>query len=438
MRDVLHARAEWHTIREDELRLPVTKLLLTAGLIALVSVMPAGAQQVTVNFLSDQPPETFAAAIAAFEAANPDIKIASERVPSDSMNAQVEARLSAKDPGIDVYAVDSPRVPAMAARGYLLNLESLHAAIDAVTDEPGRSAITYNGEYWALPLWTSTQMLFYNVDLLSNAGIPAPSSAEADRLTWEQVVDLATKAQAAGAEKGLALEQGASYYQLQSLFESAGAGPGLTGPDLLTPDLANPKWIETAEWYKKLFEDGLAPRGIPGAQINALFTDGKMPFYVGGPWNLANFQKSGVNYGVAAVPYFEGGKPITATGSWAIGISPFTDQLDAAKKFAEFITLDPEGSYLTAKDLPIPPVNLEAFKTYIDKLATIDPVVGPMVREVMTYELAHTAVARPRSIGYVAFEEILNKAFSDIRNGADVKSTLESAQAQVTSAVSRL
>ena len=128
------------------MRLPATKLLLTAGLIALLSAMPAGAQQVTVNFLSDQPPETFAAAIAAFEAANPNIKIASERVPSDSMNAQVEARLSAKDPGIDVYAVASPRVPAMANRGSLLSLEALHSAIHAVTECPSRRTRTYDGD----------------------------------------------------------------------------------------------------------------------------------------------------------------------------------------------------------------------------------------------------------------------------------------------------
>lgn len=414
------------------------RLLLSAGLLAVASAMPAAAQQVTLNFLTAEPPEVYEAAIAAFEAKNPDIKVAYERVPFDSMNAQVEARLSAQDPSIDVYAVDSPRVPAMASRGYLLNSEPWRAQIDAVTNEAGRSAITYNGEYWALPLWTSTQMLFYNQDLLDKAGIPAPSAAEADRMTWEQTVELAKKAQAAGATWGLILEQVDRYYQLQALFESSGAGSGLTGPDLLTPDLTNPKWIETAEWYKGLFDDGISPRGVPSEQINALFTDGQMAFYVGGPWNLNRFSASGVKYGVAAVPYFEGGKPVTPTGSWAVGISPFTDQMDAAKKFIEFISLDPEGSYLTVSQNPIPPVNLEAYKTYIDKLATFDPVVGPQVKEVMTYELANSAISRPRSVGYVAFEEIMNRAFSDIRNGAEVGPTLEAAQAQLTSSLSRL
>ena len=59
----------------------------------MAAAMPASAQQVTLNFLTAEPPEVYEAAIAAFEAKNPDIKVAYERVPFDSMNAQVEARL---------------------------------------------------------------------------------------------------------------------------------------------------------------------------------------------------------------------------------------------------------------------------------------------------------------------------------------------------------
>ena len=47
---------------------------------------------------------------------------------------------------------------------------------------------------------------------------------------------------------------------------------------------------------------------VPNEQLNALFTDGKVALYVGGPWNLNRFSRAGVKYGVAAVPYFAGGK----------------------------------------------------------------------------------------------------------------------------------
>ena len=45
---------------------------------------------------------------------------------------------------------------------------------------------------------------------------------------------------------------------------------------------------------------------------------------------------------------------------------------------------------------------------------------------------------RPRTIGYVAFETVMNKAFSDIRNGNDVADTLNSAERQLSSAFRRL
>lgn len=412
--------------------------MVTASSVLLGALTPAAAQQVTLNFLTAEPPEVYEEAIAAFEAANPDIDVAYERVPFDAMNAQIEARLGAEDPSIDVYAVDSPRVPAMASRGYLVSAEPWRDEIDAVTNEAGRSAILVGDEYMAFPLWSSTQMMFYNADLLEAAGLPVPSAAEADRLTWAETLDMAVKAQEAGAEWGLILEQIDRYYQLQALFESSGAGSGLTGDDLMTPNLTTDAWIETANWYRDTFENGISPRGVPNEQLSDLFINGKVAFYVGGPWNFDRFTASDVNYGITAHPYFEGGTPVTPTGSWAVGISPFTDQMDAAVRFIKFISLDPEGSYMTVESLPIPPVNLGAFDKYIERIAGFDPVIGPMAEEVMAYELANSAVARPRSKGYVAFEEILNRAFSDIRNGAEAQPSLEAAQQQLISTLSRL
>ena len=422
------------------------KLLSKASWLAIAATVwlplagpGTAAAATTLNFLTAEPPDVYAAAIAAFEKQNPDIKVQYERVPFDSMNAQIEARLGTKDPSIDVYAVDSPRVPAMAQRGYLLKFEDYRQQIDAITNPAARNALLYQKEYWALPLWTSTQLLFYNKDLLAKAGIQPPSAAEKDRPTWDKVLDMAKKAQAAGAKWGLILEQIDRYYQLQSLFESSGAGPGLTGDDMLTPNLTSEKWIATAQWYADLFANGISPRGVSSEQVADLFINGQVVFYVGGPWNFARFNaKQGLNYGIAGNPYFADGKPATPTDSWALGISPFTDQMDAAKKFADFISLNPEGSYLTVANLPIPPVNLKAYVTYIDKIEKNTGAIGPTAKEVMTYELADASVSRPRSVGYVAFEEIMNRAFSDIRNGADVKATLQQAEAQLKSALSRL
>ena len=173
--------------------------------------------------------------------------------------------------------------------------------------------------------------------------------------------------------------------------------------------------------------------------MQSVFTSGDVAFYIGGPWNLSAFNAAeGLNYGVAPVPYFEGGKPVTPTDSWAVAISPHTDQPEAARLFAEYMTLNPEGALLAVKTNPIPPVNEEAFVPYIEGVAASDPEVGPALREIMAHDVANTAVSRPRTVGYVAFEEVMNRAFSDIRNGADVRETLEAASQQLESTLARV
>jgi multiple sugar transport system substrate-binding protein len=166
---------------------------------------------------------------------------------------------------------------------------------------------------------------------------------------------------------------------------------------------------------------------------------GETAFYIGGPWQFAGFNATeGLNYGVAPVPYFEGGEPVVPTDSWAIAVSPYAAHPAEAKLFIEYASLNPEGALLSVANNPIPPVNEIAYKDYIKRIAGLDPEIGPAAEEIMTYELANHSVSRPRSVGYVAFEEILNRAFSDIRNGSDVKATLEAAQAQLTSTLARL
>jgi len=107
-------------------------------------------------------------------------------------------------------------------------------------------------------------------------------------------------------------------------------------------------------------------------------------------------------------------------------------------KFAEFITLNAEGVGLVLQGIPNIPVNKDAYGPYIDWLAGENPAVGADLKKIMTYELANTPVPRPRSIGFVAFETVLNRAFSDLRNGADVAATLAQAQQQLESQLRRL
>jgi multiple sugar transport system substrate-binding protein len=406
--------------------------VLTAAVTALVTTGCGGGDSdgssggaTTLTFVNAQDPGTFDKVIAAFQAANPTIKIKQQVVPFDDLNSTVQSRLSAKDTGIDLYDVDEPRLAAFASRGFLEPLDDLSAQAQGKID-PGALKITsFGGKQYAMPRWTSAQLLYYNKDLLAKAKIAAPSSDPKAPITWEQVAADGKKAQAAGARYGLIFDQVDRYYQLQPLPESLGGGPGLTGTDLLQPDVTDPQWIQAFTWYHDIFATGVAPRGINPEQTPGLFATGNTAFFAGGPWNAAAFDKGkGVDYGVAPFPRFAQGKPATSTGSWSTGISPFSKHQDAAKKFLSYMTVDPAGATATISNNI--PVQKQAFQRYLSDLGAKGERYK-QIGDIVEYAIANTSVSRPVTTGYVDFESVMNKAFADIRNGTEASTRLTQA-----------
>jgi ABC-type glycerol-3-phosphate transport system substrate-binding protein len=392
----------------------------------------------TVNFLGPEDPKTFAPVIAAFEAEHPDITVEYSQVPFDQYAATLQQRLSAKDDTIDVFTVDQPNLAQIAEQGFLEDLSALKDEAEAATSAAQYDINIYKDKMYALSVWNSTQMMFYNKDMLAAAGIEAPSADPADRWTWEQTAEAGRAAQAAGSEFGLLLEQVEAYYQLQPLVESLGGGSGITGDDMLELDITNEGWNTALEWYGDTFASGLSPRGVGGFQTSAVFSDQKVAFFVGGPWDVGAFASNTFDWGIAPQPYFEGGTEVTPTGSWSLGINSASSNKAAAQEFLEFATLDPAGNLATTDAQTIVPANTEAAAMYLPQLEELGGENSAGVAELITSEVENTGVARPLTVGYVQFESLINQAFADIRNGSDARERLEQATSQIEDAWGQL
>ncbi|WP_250301429.1 extracellular solute-binding protein [Streptomyces sp. A 4/2] len=394
----------------------------------------------TVQFLGPEAAETFAPVIRGFELARPGLRIAYTPVPPDQLNDSLQLRLSAKDNAIDVYCVDQPRVPALTARGFLTDLTDIADRARPLVTPEQYDVSSWEGRLRSLPVWTSTQYLFYNADLLDKAGIARPGSVPKDRWSWEQTKAAGRRAMTrAGADYALLLEQTDLYYGLQPLVESLHGGSGITGGDMLTPAVTTQGWIDALTWYRTLFADGSSPRGMPSTQLSSLFTSGRVPFFVGGPWNLGAFASlKDFTWGTAPQPMFAHGRAVTPTDSWSWGVSPYAQHPDAARQFIEYAALTTEGSLATVAASPLIPSNRAAFGRYAAQLADDSTRSTEGVAEIMRYELAHTAVSRPRSIGYTQFESVMGSAFSDIRNGSDVEPRLAKASGELVRTWERL
>src|SRR3954471_9949825 len=172
----------------------VSRMKVAIGVAAVVAMAVTGCGSgddegssggtTTLTFVNAQDPGTFDKVIASFEKANPTIKIKQQAVPFDDLNSTVQSRVGAKDSDIDLYDVDEPRLASFAARGFLEPLDDLKTQAQGKIDAKALEITTYDGKQYALPRWTSTQLLYFNKQLLAKAKVNAPSSDPKSRITW--------------------------------------------------------------------------------------------------------------------------------------------------------------------------------------------------------------------------------------------------------------
>ena len=94
-----------------------------AGAAAAVTAFSASlafAQDITLTFVGPESPTSMEPVIAAFEAANPTIRVNYESVPFKDLNSIIQARVGAGDADPDIYTADQPRIAALVDRGMLL------------------------------------------------------------------------------------------------------------------------------------------------------------------------------------------------------------------------------------------------------------------------------------------------------------------------------
>lgn len=399
--------------------------------------IPAADPTATINVVGIIDPEAGGMndVVAAFQQEHPTIKINYQFVPFDDLNSVLDSRITQKTGDPDVFWVDQPRVAALATRGYLEDLsgpfKDLTGPLQPVTVE----ASSFGGKLYSLPIANSTQLLFYNKDLLDAAGVKPPSTEDSARITWQQLKqDAETVQQKGGARYGLLLGQPDRYYQLEPLPYSAGGGIGASGDGNLTPEVTNDGWVQSMTYYRSLYADKVTPKGLPAEQTDATFLAGKTAYMVQGNWMIGKLADSKLNWGAALHPVWEGGEAATPTGSWSVGINPFSKNKEAAAIFMRWLAIDGESGYAKHRAYAELPANTAGLQAYLKSDMFTDSEGGKQAAAVVAYETENTAVGRVPTAGYIEFEDIMGRAFSDIANGADPQQALESAQSQLETA----
>lgn len=279
------------------------------------------------------------------------------------------------------------------------------------------AAVTYDGQTYAAPYAVETVALFANKSLTS---VSAPT-------TIEELVD-AGKAAGMGAILSLPVGEEGDAYHMQPIYTAAGGylfgkkDDGSYNPDDLGVGGAGS--LVAADKIGALGADGVLKKSITGDNAIALFTDGKAPYLVSGPWALADIKKAGINYTIAKIPGFGDIEGSAATPFAGVNCF-YVASKGKNRAFAETLVADVAKDSSFAEAMfplnELPPVQ----KDLADKLKSSNPDM------VTISEFAAAADPMPAIPAMSAVWQPLGLAQANIVKGADPEQTMRSAGEEI-------
>lgn len=207
------------------------------------------------------------------------ITIQRETVPGDTLIQKVLQQASSKTLP-DVLMLDNPDVQQIAATGALAPLNDLGLNADGVI-KGMVDATSYQGKLYGLAPVTNTIALFYNKDMLAEAGVQPPK-------TWDELKAAAKKLTKPG-RYGMAFNANATYEGSWQFLPAMWTNGGDE------TDLNSPQVAEALQLWVDLVKSGSASKSVINwtqGDVNDQFIAGKTAMMVNGPWQIPALNKN--------------------------------------------------------------------------------------------------------------------------------------------------
>ena len=360
--------------------------------------------------------------IADFEAANPDIKVTQQTFPYADYNTKVAASVpSGKGPNvINLYY---GWLPTYVKAGYLQPLTGSAFAPSKVESEffPLVKAAKFDGSYYALPTAVRSLALFYNKDLLVEAGYSEPPK------TWDEAIEMGkamTKFDDNGnfTQIGLGVNLDNQFHHVIREVLNRQMGTTPYSDDSKTVTYNNQAGYDAMQMVVDLEQVEKTGRQGFMEDDRTAFKAGTCAMFVSGSFALGTLDKvEDLNYGTAELPTMNGIESNFAS-FWSNGITSFTEgkELEASEKFLAFLT-SPEVMQRWLAAIGELPANMELGSS--DAVAN-DPKFGPFIRGL---EYAHATVFYDESAQKSAMFDCYNRI---VLEGMDVKESVDIAAAE--------
>lgn len=397
-------------------------LLMALG-VSFASTVAAD-EVITIKLMMSQTQEPgVSAAVAAFnEKYAGQYVCEADYLSFDNVFETLEILMSSKSDEYDVFAADGPNVAAYATRGYLAPLTPYFTKEEIAMFTPAMQVeSTYQGEFYGAPMGDSSLVMYYNTQLLEQAGIDYDFSrlSGESRVTWEELVEIAKQTQSVlDPDKtqgiaGIEFQQVGRTYHMNVLANDLGGinigEDGFTVEGILDGEV----WQKALHWYQKQVQDGVFTRGINATDTSSYFMADKIIFYLGTTAMPGTFDRNNMtHYAYTYVPYFEGyeNEVTTSCGSWTVGMNPYSNKVEAAVEFIKYLTVY-EGAdvYIHVSGM-VPALS----RQFTEELQESKPYL-----RIAQYEGANTALVRAITPGFNEYATSVNAMWENVRNGAD-------------------
>jgi len=278
---------------------------------------------------------TFEALFQEFNDTHPNIELKVDIQPWDTLGQKLPAALaSGVGPDVSTPDYNVGTIWQYVNSGSIAPLDEIYGM------EPGKIDInamppevlegfTRDGHIWAVPVNFGTLLLYYNKDLLAEAGYAEPPKTMEE---FQEYAAKLTKKDDAGnvIQYGIALAENQTIPMWPILIWANGGD--LTN-DKGCSMLNDPKTVEAIKsWADLIVNEGISPVGLTGGDADNLFAAGKAAFEMNGPWAAGQYGPAGINFDVAPIPVGPAGA-VTLVSTTPMVMSASTENKEAAYEF---------------------------------------------------------------------------------------------------------
>ncbi len=316
-------------------------MIFSLGTIAFAEGSDSGEEVVLHVMSSDDFAGFRTSVISEFEQTHPGIKIDFQSVGYDALHQKEVTALATGADTYDIIDVDCIWTPEYVTNGYIECVD------DRLTDEMkegiapvAMDTLTYDGKVYGLPMFNDLFFMYYNKEIVENAGIELPT-------TWDEFTDVCVQMQEEGlidygSAWGWAQAEGLICYYMTFL---KGFGGSLSDEDH-NPTINTPENVAALQYMvDSLYDSKISdPASITSDDRVAidLFSQGKTPFVIDWSfaWSVFNDpEQSAVadKVGVMLIPGTEGIPSASCAGSMGLSIASTSQHKDEAWEFITFL-----------------------------------------------------------------------------------------------------